>query len=120
MKGIDPVKVREYTRKMVDGEWKLLVDGQPVSIEFEETFEILTDPDAMKAIGEAENQMVLENFAKAIINLAQEAELWEGSPETRLTHEQLFYRVGNLMEQALKDRAMIRAKYKVSLLPPEV
>lgn len=86
----------------------------------EETEAILTDPETMRAIGEAENEMVLANFAQAIINLAVEAELWEGSPEIRLTHEQLFYRVGNLMEQALKDRAMIRAKYKVSLLPPEV
>src|SRR5687767_7045867 len=106
---VDNTKVREWTEKMVSGEWSL-----------KETVAIPSNADTMKAIGEAENEMVLENFAKAIMDLAHEAELWEGSPETRLTHEQLFARVGTLMEKALQDRANIRIKYKVSLLAPWV
>ena len=78
-----------------------------------ETQEILNDPDAMAAIGKAENEAVLANFKAGILNLAAMAELW--GPDTA-DDKGLFEAVGELMEKALKDRAMIRQKYKVSLL----
>lgn len=81
-----------------------------------ETQEILNDPDAMAAIGQAENEMVLQSFTVGIMNLAIEAEVWGNGEGVGISPAVLFERVGELMEQALKDRAMIRQKYKVSLL----
>ena len=78
-----------------------------------ETQEILNDPDAMAAIGKAENEMVLANFKAGILNLAADAQLWGDADGFDVG---LFEAVGELMEKALKDRAMIRHKYKVSLL----
>lgn len=79
--------------------------------------DLITTEDA-KAQGLAENEAVLANFAQAILTLAQELDTWGEGPEVGMTHEMLFNRVGNLMEQALRDRARIRKEYKLSLLPP--
>lgn len=75
-----------------------------------ETDAIMADPDALKAIGQAENEIILADFKIGIVDLAQEA------VDGKVTDAEMFERVGDMMEAALKARANIRLKYKTSLL----
>lgn len=99
------------TAAMTSGDWR---PGTYTGAQ--ETQEILNDPEAMKAIAAAENEVVLANFKLAIIKLAHEAEVWGSLAEIGVPDEDLFKAVGDLVEDALKARGLIRLKYKVSLL----
>lgn len=81
-----------------------------------ETQEILNDPEAMAAIGKAENEAVLASFKAGILGMAYQASLWGTGDGVALPDDALFEAVGDLMEQALKKRRDIRLKYKISLL----
>lgn len=81
-----------------------------------ETQEIPADLETMRALGEAENELVLNTFKVGIMHLALEAETWGSQEGIGITDAQLFEKVGELMEWALAARKDIRAKYKVSLL----
>lgn len=81
-----------------------------------ETQEIVADLETMRALGETENELVLNTFKVGILHLAHEAEIWGSEPGIGITDAELFEKVGDLMEWALKARLDIRLKYKVSLL----
>lgn len=82
----------------------------------QKTQEILSDHETMMALAAAENEMVLAQLRVGILNLAQEIEIWEGAGDQVASDVVTLNRVQGLMERALRDRAMIRLKYKVSLL----
>lgn len=105
----DVSKADELAKRMVSGEWSLTAAET-------ETQAILADSEAMKAIGEAENEVVLASFRDGIIALAHEAEVWGSEPGVGVSNEVLLERVWELMETAFNARKEIRAKYKVSLL----
>lgn len=77
---------------------------------------VLGDYNTLLAIAAAENEVVLAQFRVGILNLAQEIEVWEGAGDQVASDTITLNRVQALMERALRDRAMIRTKYKVSLL----
>lgn len=99
------------TAAMTSGDWR---PGTYTGAQ--ETQEILSDHETMMALAAAENEMVLAQLRVGILNLAQEIEIWEGAGDQVASDVVTLNRVQGLMERALRDRAMIRLKYKVSLL----
>lgn len=81
-----------------------------------ETQEIQADLETMRALGQAENELILNTFKAGILHLALDAEIWGSQEGIGITDAELFEKVGELMEWALKARMDIRTKYKVSLL----
>lgn len=81
-----------------------------------ETDAIMSDPDALKAIGMAENEVVLATFKQGILDLAQEIVDWEIANAQSVNDADIFQRVQDMLEQALQARASIRRRYKISLL----
>lgn len=82
----------------------------------QETQENLSDHETLMALAAAENEMVLAELRVGILALALEIETWAGVDDTIAADMVVLNRTQALMERALQARAMIRLKYKVSLL----
>lgn len=82
----------------------------------QETKAIMDDAVAMQALATAENDVVLASFTAGIIKIAHEAQVWGSIPGIGEPELMVWDKVSDLMEQALRARGNIRARYGVTIL----
>lgn len=82
----------------------------------QETKEIMNDAVTMQALATAENDVILASFTAGIIKIAHEAQVWGSTPGIGMPDEMVWSKVSDLMEQALRARGNIRARYGVTRL----
>lgn len=81
-----------------------------------ETKAIMDDEVAMQALATAENDVILASFTAGIMRIAHEVTIWGSDGNLGLPDEMVWQKVNDLLEQALRARGNIRARYGVTLL----